>query len=121
MHMIDTKTSLWVSLTCAVLLATGAAQATPSTSYWAPSTTYVQPFLVPHITYDTYFGKGPIAGTAGSPLYPIDTGIEIGILPWKQLQLEVGFDLLLPSEDPFLFNAKIGTPEDTFFTGSPSL
>ena len=119
--MINTKTSLWLSVTCAVLLGAGAARATPSTAYWTPATSYVQPFLVPHITYDTYFGKGPIAGTAGSPLYPIDTGIEIGILPWKELQLEVGFDLLLPSEDPFLFNAKLGTPEDTFFTGSPGL
>src|SRR5262245_55192999 len=104
--MNNTKTSLWLSLGCAALLSTGAARATPSTTYWAPSTTYVQPFLVPHLTYDTYFGKGVFAGQAGSPIYPVTTGIEIGVLPWKALQLEVGFDLLLPSEDPLLLNAK---------------
>jgi len=120
---MNTKTtkSLRLSLAFAALLLAGSAWATPSTTYWAPSTTYVQPFLVPHITYDTYFGKGIFPGQAGSPIYPVTTGIEIGVLPWKELQLEVGFDLLLPSEDPLLFNAKLGTPEDTFFTGSPSL
>lgn len=121
MSTITTK-SLGLSLACAALLsAAGTAWATPSTTYWAPSTTYVQPFEVPHITYDTYFGKGIFAGQAGSPIYPITTGIEIGVLPWNQLQLEIGFDMLLPSDDPFLFNAKLGTPEDTFFPGSPSL
>jgi hypothetical protein len=120
MNTITTK-SLRLSLACAALLSAGSAWATPSTTYWAPSTTYVQPFGVPHITYDTYFGKGIFAGQAGSPIYPVTTGIEVGVLPWKELQLEVGFDLLLPSEDPFLFNAKLGTPEDTFFPGSPSL
>ncbi len=105
------------------------ARATPSTTYWAPSTTYVQPFLVPHVTYDTYFGLGP-APAAGetspgpvrnSPVYPVTTGLTMGVLPWDRLQLEVGFDLLLPSEHPLLLNAKLGTPEGTLFSGSPSL
>jgi hypothetical protein len=114
----------------AILLLCGKdVSATPSTTYWAPSTTYVQPCLVPHITYDTYFGRGP-APAAGAtspapaqnpPVYPITTGVTMGVLPWEKLQLEVGFDLLLPSESPFLFNAKLGTPEGTFFGGSPSL
>ncbi len=119
--MTHMKKSLCVPLVCAGLVSASGAWATPSTTYWAPSTTYVQPFLVPHITYDTYFGKGVYAGQAGSPIYPVTTGLTMGVLPWKELQLEVGFDLLLPSEDPFLFNAKLGTPEDTFFPGSPSL
>jgi hypothetical protein len=106
-----------------VLLSAGAARATPSTTYWAPSTTYVQPYLVPHITYDTYFWKGPNAGALGSPLYPIDTGLTIGVLPFEKLQLELGYDLLLPTENSLLFllNAKLGTPENAFFTNSPSL
>ncbi len=97
------------------------AWATPSTTYWAPSTTYIQPYLVPHITYDTYFWGGVTAGQAGSPVYPVDTGLTLGVLPWEKLQLEVGFDAMLPTREPFLFNAKLGTPEDTFFKGSPSL
>jgi hypothetical protein len=97
------------------------AGATPTTTYWAPSTTAVQGYLVPHITYDTYFGKGIYPGQEGSPIYPVTTGLTMGVLPWQAIQLEVGFDLLLPSEDPALFNAKLGTPEGTFFAGSPSL
>ena len=115
------RVSLGVFLAGVVCVWCEAARATPSTTYWAPSTTYVQPFAVPHITYDTYFGKGILAGQDGSPIYPVTTGIEIGVLPWQAINLEIGFDLLLPSEDPLLFNAKLGTPEDTFFPGSPSL
>jgi hypothetical protein len=55
------------------------------------------------------------------PVYPVTTGLTIGVLPWEKLQLEVGFDLLLPSHDPLLLNAKLGTPEGTFFKGSPSV
>ena len=108
-------------LLCAALLAATGASATPSTTFWAPSTTAIQPFLTPHLTYDTYFSKGPLAGTAGSPVYPVTTGLTMGVLPWENLQLEVGFDLLLPSPDPLLLNAKLGVPEDKLFAFQPSL
>jgi hypothetical protein len=104
----------------ALLAFATAASATPTTTFWAPSTTAIQPFLTPHITYDTYFWKGPIAGQAGSPLYPVTTGITMGVLPWENLQLELGFDLLLPSPDPLLLNAKLGVPEDKLFPFQPS-
>ncbi len=110
-----------VLATLAAVASAQTARATPSTTYWAPSTTYVQPFLVPHVTYDTYFWKGTVAGQAGSPLYPIDTGLTMGVLPFEKLNLEVGFDLFLPSKDPLQLNAKLGVPEAAFFTGSPSL
>ena len=104
-----------VSVACAVLAWAGAASGTPSTTYWAPSTTYVQPFLVPHLTYDTYFWK--------TAAYPIDTGVTMGVLPFEPVQLEVGCDVLLPTANPlqFFLHAKLGTPEGTFFEGSPSL
>src|SRR5260370_7654929 len=98
-----------------------AAHATPSTTFWAPSTTAIQPFLTPHITYDTYFWKGTAAGQAGSPVYPITTGLTMGVLPWENLQLEVGFDLLLPSQDPLLLNANLGVPTAQLFPYQPSL
>lgn len=109
------------SFVLAVLLAATSASATPSTTFWAPSTTAIQPFLTPHITYDTYFWKGPATGQAGSPVYPVTTGLTMGVLPWDNLQLEVGFDLLLPSSDPLLLNAKLGVPEDKLFPFQPSL
>jgi hypothetical protein len=106
---------------CAAISWAASAAATPSTTYWAPSTTYVQPFLVPHVTYDTYFWRGAVAGQAGSPLYPVDTGLTMGILPFEKLNLEVGFDLFLPSPDPLQLNAKLGLAEGALFAGSPSL
>jgi hypothetical protein len=98
-----------------------AAEATPSTTYWAPSTANCQALGVPHVTYDTYFRKGPAAGSQGAPNYPIDTGLTMGVLPSNKVQAEVGFDFLLPSQDPFFVNAKLCTPESSLFKGSPSL
>jgi len=97
------------------------ASATPSTTYWAPSTASCQARGVPHVTYDTYFGKGPAAGSQGAPNYPIDTGLTVGFLPFEKLQGEVGFDLLLPTQDPFFLNAKLCVPESAMFGGSPGL
>jgi hypothetical protein len=97
------------------------AHATPSTTFWAPSNTAIQPFLVPHITYDTYFWNKPAQGSTGSPIYPVTTGLTMGVLPWDDLQLEVGFDMLLPASDPLLLNAKLGVPEDKLFAWQPSL
>jgi hypothetical protein len=65
------------------------AQSTPSTTFWAPSTPYLQPFGVLHITYDTYFNLKTV--------FPITTGLTIGLLPLKELNWEFGFDLFLPS------------------------
>ena len=87
--------------------------ATPSSTYWAPSTANCQAYAVPHITYDTYFAK--------SGGYPIDTGLTSGFLPFDKIQGEVGFDLLYPTQDPLYFNGKICTPESSMFNGSPAL
>lgn len=95
--------------------------ATPSTTYWAPSTATCQARGVPHVTYDTYFGKGPVAGSGGAPNYPIDTGFTVGFLPFGKVQGEVGFDFLLPTQDPVLLNGKLCTPEGSLFSGSPAI
>jgi len=93
------------------------AQATPSTTFWAPSVATCQAKGVPHVTYDTYFGA-----TSGEG-YPIDTGITIGVLPGDKVQAEVGYDLLLPGSDPTLFflNAKVCLTENTLFKGGPAV
>src|SRR3954471_4096412 len=108
-------------LAVTVFLVALAARATPSTTFWAPSNTAIQPFLVPHISYDTYFWNKPAEGSTGSPIYPVTTGLTMGVLPWEDLQLEVGFDMLLPASDPLLLNAKLGVPEDKLFAWQPSL
>lgn len=98
-----------------------AAQATPSTTFWAPSTASCQARGVPHVTYDTYFWRGPAVGSQGAPGYPIDTGLTAGVLPFNKLQAEAGFDLLLPSPEPLFLNAKLCTPESSLFAGSPGI
>jgi hypothetical protein len=107
----------------AVPLLPATAGATPSTTYWAPSTANCQAKGVPHITYDTYFGKGTPPPAAGARTYPVDTGLTIGLLPSNKVQAEVGYDVLLPSSDPvfFFLNGKICTPESSLFKGSPAI
>jgi hypothetical protein len=102
------KHAFKAAVAAAALAATTVASATPSTTYWSPATTYVQPFLVPHLTYDTYFGE--------TGAYPIDTGITIGILPFEKVQAEIGFDLFYPgkTKNGFLLNAKLVLPEGAF-------
>lgn len=106
-------------LCAGLLVATGAA-ATPSTTVWAPSTTAIQPYLTPHLTYDTYFWNKGSAGSTSSPIYPVTTGLTMGVLPFEDVQLELGFDLLLPASDPLLLNAKLGIPEDKLLSWAPS-
>jgi hypothetical protein len=112
------KTKILIPSLASLLLVPSLAHATPSTNMWAPSTAGVQSFGVLHVTYDTYFGT--------DALYPIDTGLTIGVLPMKELQLELGVDVLYPTvgpdgglDVPIYLNAKLGTPEDTFFKGQP--
>ncbi|MCC6503728.1 MAG: hypothetical protein IT362_11430 [Deltaproteobacteria bacterium] len=93
----------------------GAAGATPSTTYWTPATTDIQPYKVLHIGIDNYFTLGR-KGERGA--FPTDVGLTIGVLPYEKLQLEVGMDMMEPSTDPFFFNAKIGSPEGALFEGA---
>jgi hypothetical protein len=109
---------LWLVLFAVVLVARNA-HATPSSTFWAPSTPYVQPYGVLHVTYDTYFGS--------RAAYPIDTGFTMGVFPGQKLQAEVGFDLLYATvasdggvKAPFVLNAKVGAPEDVYFHGQPA-
>jgi hypothetical protein len=86
--------------------ATAPAQATPSTVFYTVATPYIQPFAVPHLTYDSYF--------SGSAAFPADVGLTAGLLPYKKIQAEVGFDLFYPGSDPFQLNFKAGVPEGAF-------
>jgi len=89
--------------------------ATPSTHIWAPSTD-VQPFKKWHLTADFYIpveknADGSRSGTV------TNAGLTVGILPFKKLNAEVGFDhksgLGSLDDYPIYFNAKVGIPEDS--------
>ncbi len=109
------KNAVKVLVLAAALLAANAAWATPSTVMWTPATTYTQPYLVPHLTYDTYFAE------AGA--YPIDTGLTIGILPYDAVNAEVGVDVLYPAvgKAAFLFNGKLTLVEGKLADWQPGL
>jgi len=98
----------------------GIAQATPSTTYWTPMTMDIQSYGVLHLGVDNYFTVLRKADSGGSS-FPTDTGLTTGVLPFNDIQMEVGADWLESSDYPFYFNAKIGTPENSLFNGSPAL
>lgn len=108
----------------AALLGTAtAAYATPSTTFWTPATTYTQPYLVPHITYDTY--------VAEKGLLQNDYGLTIGVLPFEKLQGEVGVDVFYPglpgptgptyTKDNLYLNGKLTLPENAYSPYQPGL
>lgn len=104
------------AIAAAILVsAAGAAQATPSTTFWTPSTPYTQPYLVPHLTYDTYFGE--------MGAYGIDTGVTIGVLPFETVNAEVGFDLLYPgyTQAGFSLNGKVTLVEGKLAPWQPAV
>jgi hypothetical protein len=111
-----------------LLMMTGVAVATPSTTYWTPLTPDIQPFGVLHIGVDNYFTVNKSA-RAGAGSFPTDVGLTLGILPFEKLQMEIGVDYLQPqnwsssefSVSPYSYNAKLGSPEGVLFKNSPAL
>jgi hypothetical protein len=104
-----------LAVAAALLLCSAVARATPSTVVWTPATTYVQPVLVPHLTYDTYFAE--------QGAYGIDTGLTVGVLPFEKVQGEIGVDLFYPgyTQNGLYLNAKVGVPEGALGAGFPGL
>ena len=102
------------------LLTAGIAYATPSSTYWTPMTMDIQSYGVLHLGVDNYFTVLRKADNGGSS-FPTDAGLTMGVLHFNDIQMEVGADWMESSDYPFMFNAKIGTPEDSLFNGSPAL
>lgn len=92
------------------------AHGTASTHIWAPSTD-TQEYGTGHITADLYV---PVRRNSdGSrPNTITNTGLEFGILPFKKLTAEAGFDYKTGygslDSYPIYFNAKLAVPEDAF-------
>jgi hypothetical protein len=110
------KKALTAAVAAAALLAVPlAARATSSTTYWTPATTYVQPYAVPHLTYDSYAAeKGGLQN---------DYGLTIGFLPFEKLQGELGIDSFLPGiqKNNLYLNGKLGIPEGAFASWQPGV
>lgn len=118
------KKALEAVVLTAVLTYATAAHATPSTVVWTPATTYTQPFLLPHITYDSYVGE--------RTFLPTDLGLTIGFIPDnKFVEGEVGVDAFYPilpdvngvrkTSYAFQFNGKLSLKEGALASWSPGL
>lgn len=109
------KKALEAAAAALALAAAPAALATPSTVVWTPATTYTQPYLVPHLTYDSYVGEqGMLQNTYG---------LTVGVLPYEKVQAEVGFDLFYPgfTADYLQLNGKVTVVEGAAGEWSPGL
>lgn len=109
------KKALTAALAAAALAAPLAARATSSTTFWTPATTYVQPYAVPHITYDSYVAeKGGLQN---------DYGLTVGFLPFDKVQGELGVDSFLPglAKNNLYLNAKLGLPEGALGSWAPGV
>jgi hypothetical protein len=109
------KNALRAIAISAALATASVADATPSTTFWTPSTPYTQPFLTPHLTYDTYFGE--------RAAYPIDLGLTIGVLPFDTVNAEIGADVLYPgnTDTTFGVNGKVTLVEGKLARWQPGV
>jgi hypothetical protein len=104
-----------------VIVLQGMLWATPSTQIWIPSTD-IQGFGVFHLGWDSYI-KTSSADGFWEPTVT-NGGITVGVLPFKEVGLEVGIDYRDLSSNhtyPIYFNAKLGVPEDGFFKYMPAV
>jgi hypothetical protein len=97
---------------------------TASTDIWAPNTD-TQPWGTGHITADTYIPvrKNSDGGRARTIT---NSGLTFGMLPFKKLTAEAGFDYKTGYGDmdyryPIYFNAKLAIPEDAYGPCFPAI
>ncbi|MBN8550834.1 MAG: hypothetical protein J0M12_16080 [Deltaproteobacteria bacterium] len=124
MKLTSRLTLLLATAAFGVLSLPHLAGATPSSHVWTPSTDIQSPDTF-HLTYDTYIPSQSDA-SGSKPDTVTDLGLEAGVWPLKdKLGIEFGFDNITGygalDDYPLYFNAKLGTPENTLFTGSPAL
>jgi hypothetical protein len=110
-----------IALILGLVLLAGTASATPSTTYWTPMVMDIQSYKVVHLGIDNYFTVDKKASSGEQGAFPTDVGVEVGVLPFEKIQMEIGIDAMYPSDNPYYFNAKIGAPEGALFSGAPAL
>ena len=122
------KKALKAAVLAALLGAATEARATPSTVVWTPATAYTQPFLIPHLDFDTYFGERSMQQQY--------LGVLVGFIPPnKWVEGEIGFDTTYPvlptpqtgggakfeGKSGLLFNGKVSLKEGSLGSWSPGL
>lgn len=109
-------------LAAILCLAPLAANATPSTQIWIPSTD-VQKYKTFHLNADNYVAAAKEdSGSWKAPAYVI--GPTMGVFANDKVQAEAGFDVikagLKADSYPLYLHAKLGSPEGALFAGSPA-
>jgi hypothetical protein len=104
----------------ALLAFPAAAGATSSSTIWTNMTPDIQGFGIFHLGVDNYFTVARDADD-GAGDFPTDVGLTVGILPFEKFRMEIGVDMLEPSDYPWSGNFKMGAPEGALFQGSPAL
>jgi len=122
--MKNIKILLTGAILCAGLFyAKDSAFATASTHIWAPSTD-TQSYGTGHITADVYI-PAERSSDGTRPDAVTNSGLTFGILPFKKLTAEAGFDYKTGygSLDgyPIYFNAKLAMPEDAYGKYFPAI
>jgi hypothetical protein len=109
------KRCLKAAALAALLAGAHTARATPSTVFWTPATTYTQPFLVPHLTYDSYVAEKSFVAN--------DYGLTMGVIPSERIQGEVGLDLFQPGKvgDLLQANGKLTLVEGAYGKWQPGV
>lgn len=101
-----------------------AANATPSTQIWIPSTD-IQKHNTFHLNFDNYVPvEKEASGLWKAPVSVI--GPTMGVFSNDKVQAEAGFDIikagLKPADSsPLYLHAKVATPEGSLGAGSPAL
>lgn len=119
----DIKQTMLVLLAACLLMPFYVARATGTTHIWAPSAD-VQPFRIWHITGDFYV---PVeTDDEGNHIATVtNVGLTVGILPFKKLNMEIGFDhksgMGISDNHPLYGNAKIGVPENAYGRVFPAI
>lgn len=104
-------------------LAPLAANATPSTQIWIPSTD-VQKYKTFHLNMDAYVSSAKeTSGSWKAPLFVI--GPTMGVFANDKVQAEAGFDLMragaAADSAPLYLHAKLGSPEGALFKDAPAV
>ena len=116
------STAAVITLMCVII--PGSVYPTASTDIWAPNTD-TQAWGTGHITADTYIPVG--MNNDGSRARVItNNGLTFGMLPFKKLTAEAGFDYKTGYGDldyryPIYFNAKLAIPEDAYGQYFPAI
>lgn len=104
-----------------VAMASSSALATPSSTLLTNMTLDIQSYKVTHLGIDNYFTVNKKTSSGEQGAFSTDLGVTIGVMPFEKIQMEVGIDAVYPTDNPYIFNAKIGAPEEALFKYSPAL